>query len=538
MRTKMLGALALAVLVSSACRVDEQGSGAPPAASVAEHPPAARVEPAASAPSGSQKTASSVSSTSPKTESPRTESPKTADAPPASSRLKLVRSEDAELGPVSRGTFTVFEDRRAGSGRTIDLAVVVLHARREPRLPDPVFYLAGGPGQDATTVAATWANEEIRERRDLVLVSQRGTGGSQRLACELGGTREGDTQSALGPMFVAAEFQACLAELSQRADLRLYSTPIAMDDLDDVRRALGYEKIDLVAGSYGTRAALVYMRQHGDAVRCAILEGVAPIAFTNPLYHAREAQRALDAVFAECAGDPECSRRFPALEARFASILAQLAEASVPVEVEDPDNGERVTVRLSRDAFAEALRVMLYYLPTNREVPLLIDRAAEGDFAPFARAGIAANRGLRRNLSYGMLLCVTCAEDVARIDEASIVRETADTFLGDRRVRDQQAACAFWPRSALPADYAEPVTADVPTLVISGTEDPVTSPFWGAEAASHLPRALHLVIPGAHGIDDPCVASVRRAFLDRPEIETLDTSCVAGVRLPPFDLAR
>src|SRR6185436_7228394 len=226
-------------------------------------------------------------------------------------RLRLVTSDDLRLGRISRGTYTVFENRAAKSGHTLDLTVVVLHARSAEPAPDPVFFLAGGPGQDASTLVEQWVDAPMREERDVVLVSQRGTGGSMRLGCSYGdGT---DLQSYLGPMFTADVFRACLTELAARADLTQYSTCTAMDDLDEVRAALGYEEIDLYGGSYGTRAALVYMRQHPRTVRCAILEGVAPIAFTNPLFHAREAQSALELIFAECDGTPACHEAFPDL---------------------------------------------------------------------------------------------------------------------------------------------------------------------------------------------------------------------------------
>jgi len=449
-------------------------------------------------------------------------------------RLHLVTSDDPRLGRISRGTYTVFEDRAAASGRTLDLAVVVLHARAAEPAPDPIFYLAGGPGQDATTLVDAWIDASLREERDVVLVSQRGTGGSLRLDCAYGD--ESDLQSYLGPMFPADVFRACLADLAQRADLTQYSTCSAMDDLDQVRSALGYAKIDLYGGSYGTRAALVYLRQHPETVRCAILEGVAPIAFTNPLYHAREAQTALELVFDECDGTPACHEAIPDPRGDLASVLARLAAEPATVSVSHPDTGERVAVRLTRADFAEGLRVLLYYLPNSRRVPWLVHRAAAGDLEPFASAAIASNRALRSLVAYGMLLCVTCAEDVARIDPDSIASATDGTFLGSDRVRQQMAVCAFWPKSELPDGFDEPVRADVPTLVLSGTIDPVTSPRWGAEAARYLPRALHVVAPGAHGLDDPCIDSMRQAFLDAPDVEALDTGCVGAMRLPPFAL--
>src|SRR5262245_3612248 len=144
-----------------------------------------------------------------------------AAAPTPAERLKLVTRDDARLGRIARGTFTVFENRAAASGRTLELDVVVLHARSAAPAPDPLFFLAGGPGQDATTLVEQWVDEPMREEHDVVLVSQRGTGGSMRLDCDPG--NDADLQGYLGPMFPADRFRDCLAELSARADLTQYS---------------------------------------------------------------------------------------------------------------------------------------------------------------------------------------------------------------------------------------------------------------------------------------------------------------------------
>jgi pimeloyl-ACP methyl ester carboxylesterase len=465
---------------------------------------------------------------------PATRTGAIAPAATGSERLRLFYESDPRRGAISRGTFTVWEDRAAAEGRTLDLAVVVLHARSHALRADPIFFLAGGPGRDATTLVDGWIDAPMRDERDVVLVSQRGTGGAHRLGCA--GGEHADLQSYLGPMFREDVFRACLTQLSARADLTQYSTSIAMDDLDEVREALGYEKINLYGTSYGTRAALVYMRQHPERVRSAILEGVAPIAFTSPLRDAREAQTALDAILEECESTPGCHEAFPELRAELAAVLARLSVEPVSVSIAHPDSGASVDVRLDRADFAEALRVLMYYLPTSRRVPLLVHRAAQGDFRPFASAAIESNRRLRQRLAHGLFLCVTCSEDVAGIDPSSVARETAGTFLGDDRVRQRMAVCSFWPKSSLPDDFASPVAVDVPTLILSGTLDPVTSPRCGAEAARHLANARHVVVPGAHGLRDPCVASLRLAFLAEPDPSALDTSCVAAVQLPPFDL--
>ena len=453
-------------------------------------------------------------------------------APPVFELQRCLHQASGE--EVLCGKFPVYENRAAGTGRRIELQVVVLPARSATPAPDPLFYLAGGPGQGATQVVGSYLDSWIREERDIVFVDQRGTGRSHPLRCAVGGG-DADLQSYLEPIFREEVFRPCLESLQEEADLRRYTTPVAMDDLNAVREALGYEQINLAGGSYGTRACLVYLRRHPETVRSVILNGVAPVSFLNPLYHARSAQDALDLLFDECAADPACARAFPNVREEFQAVLARLGEEPARVELRTGDGGA-VTLLLSRDAFAEALRVLMYSSPRNRRVPLLIHRAYEGDFRPFARLGLQTNRALRDMLSFGMLLCVTCSEDLPRIEEDAIERETAGTFLGDGRVRGQRAVCAWWPRGEVPDDYGEPVVSDVPVLLLSGTLDPVTPPAWGEEAARHLSNSLHLVVPGAHGVGGPCLESIQRAFLRTASVADLDTTCVARLQPSPFVL--
>jgi pimeloyl-ACP methyl ester carboxylesterase len=430
------------------------------------------------------------------------------------------------------GRYTVFENRDARSGRTIDLNIIVLPAQNGDPLPDPVFYLTGGPGLAATKVAAGQRRAWYGDKRDIVLVDQRGTGKSNGLDCAVVSDKN-DLQGYLDPAFRVEVFEPCRHELEKIADLTQYTTPIAMDDLNEVRGALGYDKINLRGGSYGTRAALVYMRRHPETVRTAILNGVAPIAFRNPLYHAYEAQRALELTFEECAADEACHAAFPNLQQEFDAIISRLDAEAARVPFTDEGTGA-VELEMTRYAFAEALRTTLYYMPGARNVPLLIHKAYEGDYEFFVDIGMQSNRGIVDILQFGMLLSVTCPEDLARIDPDEIPALTAGTFMRDDRVRNQLAACAVWPEGLVSDDYGEPVSVNVPTLVLSGTNDPVTSVRWGEEAASHLPNSLHVIAPGAHGVGGPCITFIQAQFLDTASVENIDAACVAEMTLPPF----
>jgi len=447
-------------------------------------------------------------------------------------RLRLRNALEKNSGlPLRFGTYTVYEDRDAQAGRTIDLEVFVLAATGPNPRPDPIFYLVGGPGQAATGTFRRMIGSWMNEDRDIVLVSQRGTGRSNGLDCDVVGNDE-NLQSYLEVLFRPGLFEQCRDQLARRADLTKYTTPIAMDDLNEVRAALGYGRINLVGGSYGTRAALVYLRRHPETVRSAILMGVAPVSFTNPLYHAREGQRALDMIFADCAADPDCHAAFGDLTREFEDVLERLNDAPAEVTVRNPVTGEPVSLTLSRDAFAEALRLIMYY--DNTDVPLLIHRAFEGDYDAIANRGLTSNRAIRNMLAFGMLMCVTCSEDIPRIDLDDIPRLTDGTFLGNGRVRRQMEVCEIWPRGDVPADYAEPVSVDVPVLLLSGEYDPVTPPRWGEQAARHLPRSRHVVVPTTHSFGSSCIDQIMRNVLDRGSVEGLDTSCVEHMSRPRF----
>ena len=452
------------------------------------------------------------------------------------SRLVLETEKNEETGAkVSRGTFAVFEDREAQEGRMIHLDVVVLHATGLDVKPDPVFVFAGGPGANVSGYDGGYAKSWIREERDIVLVSQRGTGGDNRLDCRLTAPDD-DLQAYFDPLFRTDTFRICLEELKEKYDLTKYSTCMAADDYNEVRLALGYDKINLTGGSYGTRMAFVYMRRHPETVRAALLNGVAPIAFKNPLFHAPGFHQAVRLLMAECANDPECYAAFPNLEEEYETILAQLEHEPAVVHVTHPLTKEQVPIRLSREAFVEALRTMMY--SNNRQVPYLIHQAFEGDFAPFAQAGLRSNWSIHRLLALGMLLCVTCAEDLDRITEEEIVEIAVGTDMGDGRVRRQKAVCEFWPRSEIPDNYGEPVSVDVPVLLISGNLDPVTPPRWGEEVARIMPNSVHLVSPGAHGVGNPCLRDIQKQFLEKGTGEGLDTSCVETLKAGRFRIPK
>ena len=458
---------------------------------------------------------------------------------------KTIALTDCEVkgieGKLKCGTLEVFENRATKKGRMISLNVVVYPATGDKREPDPLFYFAGGPGsaatEDALGIAPAFA--KIREHRDLVFVDQRGTGRSHPLDCEF--YNPADQQSYLGYFFPLEDVRKCRAELETKADLKLYTTTIAMDDIDEVRAALGYEKINLFGGSYGTRAALTYLKRYPQRVRTAVLQGVSPTNQFLPGDFPAANERALQGVLAECAADEACNKAFPNLKEETKSVLAQLIKGPVEVELQKPNSTETFKVKLSRDLAAEAIRYMLYNPVPATRVPVTLHLAAQGNFVPLAQQALFYRKNLVGTGSNGMYLSITCAEDLPWIKPGEGERLAANTFLGDYRLRQQREACALWPRADVERDYTEPVRADVPVLIFTGEWDPVTPPANGDSVAKTLTNSLHLVVPdGAHGLGglegSDCIIHVMAEFIERGTLKGIDTSCVKSVRRKGFVL--
>ena len=428
----------------------------------------------------------------------------------------------AELAGKARcGTVAVPEDRAAPGKRTIGLNLIVIPASG-PRTQPPLFDLEGGPSVADTKNVLFYLTDgaAYHASRDVVLVDQRGTGGSNGLKCpELDAA-----EAAYRPMYPVPAVRRCRAALEKRADLRFYTTTESVADLDAVRAALGYDRIDLFALSYGTLFALRYMATYPGTVRAAVLLSAAPPSSMPPRHHAEAAERALELLFAQCRADPACAKAF------------------------DPDRDlDRALARLatvpgapSRDVFMEKLRAQMYTPAGARSIPFLVHAAARGDLEPF----LAATRSRGPSLFHeGMYLSVTCAEAFALFDYAPAAAKGRRTRFGDYRLRRQHAACREWPKGKVPAGFLDLPRTDAQVLILSGPLDPVTPPEWGADIARALPNARQVVIPemahifdGLSGIDT-CFDPMVLRFYASGDVKSLDASCVAGMAPPPFKTA-
>lgn len=434
------------------------------------------------------------------------------------------------------------EDPARPDGRRIGLSVARVPALSRRHAPDPLFILAGGPGLGAGTfyssVAPAFAR--IQRERDLILVDQRGTGRSAPLPCAFSEQQLWDADEAA----TATLMRQCRDQLAQHHDLALYTTSVAVQDLDAVRAALGYDTINLYGSSYGTRVAQHYARRFPARTRALILDGVVPPARilgpTTPL----DAEQVLQDIFARCAGEPACHERFGDLQRDYLALRWQLARQPVELTLAHPRSGERVTLSFTTQVLAGVLRLASYSAAQAALLPVMLAMAhRDGRFEPLATQYLLSTAGYDAVLAYGMHNSVVCAEDVPYFDDTPAQRQAlAGTFLGTSQLDSLRSLCADWPRGVMDEDLHQPLHSDAPALLLSGTADPVTPAAFGDEAAQGFGAVLHLKLPGqGHGqLGQPCMDRVMAQFLAqaRPgQVPRLDTGCIERIQPPPFFLS-
>jgi pimeloyl-ACP methyl ester carboxylesterase len=427
------------------------------------------------------------------------------------------------------------EDRAQPKGRKISLKVAVVAALDRRAAADPLFILAGGPGQAATDFYATVAPafQRVQRERDIVLVDQRGTGESNALNCPF---PDDDESVELSPAQLRAHAAACLASL--QADPRFYTTSVAVQDLDAVRAALGYERINLYGVSYGTRVAQHYLRRFPDHARALILDGVVPPDAVLAVDGSINAQRTLELIFARCRADAACHAAFTDPQTQFDSLRMRLAKSPTSVSLPDPDTGVITPLDLRLTHLQIATRLLSYAPERAALLPLILDQAAaHSNYVPLAAQAVIMSKRYADVIAYGMHNAVVCTEDVpfiqpAKVDRAALTR----SYLGTAQLDGLVEVCRGWPRGVLDADFRSELKSDRPVLLLSGAADPVTPPAYAERAAYGLPNSKQVVLAGqGHGqLATGCVPRLMARFLDAGDAKGFDTSCTSGVAPQPF----
>jgi pimeloyl-ACP methyl ester carboxylesterase len=395
------------------------------------------------------------------------------------------------------GDIPVPENYGEPGGRRIALHAVVLGGGNRGERREPIFVLAGGPGQAATTLTkgASGIFRSVRRTRDIVLIDQRGTGGANRLDCA----------RAPRSLLVPADVGGCVARLSHDAALQYYGTDSFLEDLEGARKALGYDRIVLFGLSYGTRAAYAYARRYPESVHAVVLVGPAPVSMRLVDSVGEDGRRSLDAIVADCLTDQRCSQAFPNV-------------------VKD---AEHFRTSVSDPFRLLGLQTLQYSANTAVLIPTLLKSAAAGDFSPLD----SAVAGLREEylhqpaaqLALGLHLTIVCGEELLG---------APDTISALRAEYAQ--ACRGWPAAPVAANFHEPVRLSTPALLLVGEWDPVTSPRLARAAADQFSPSHLVVFPKTgHAVPafEGCAGALVAGFLEGGAI---DDSCTAALGRPPY----
>jgi pimeloyl-ACP methyl ester carboxylesterase len=443
-------------------------------------------------------------------------------------------STTQSAGLVSESKCLIFERAENPAdpdGRQIPLQVMVIPSLKSNSLADPLLILAGGPGQAATEMASLGLIfGKIRQDRDIVLLDQRGTGKLSPMRCSTTPDQISDLSLDNLLQVQTDLLNTCLLEMD--ASPQYYTTDIAIQDLEALRKYLGYEKFNLWGASYGTRVALAFLQAYPNSVRTTVIDGVAPSSMSLPLYIERDASRALDMIFEDCAAEPACSVHFPKLRQHFDELGKNLTTQQT-LSLQDPVSNEPVTLSVDVDWLHASLRSPLYSRVAQRLVPFIIEQAYEGNFAPLL--SVSAIEG---DLNEAMFLSVVCSEDVAQISPFEMSQERAKPYtLKSRHLNIPiLEACKQWPKRALDKAYFEPTISDKPVLIFSGASDPVTPPSWGDSVMLGLSNSRHLVVEGfAHNtLGSNCTIDIITDFINTADSTKLDATCLSNIKRRPF----
>jgi pimeloyl-ACP methyl ester carboxylesterase len=434
------------------------------------------------------------------------------------------------------GTLTVPENPDQPNGRKIDLFIARVPAISLNKAPDPLFLIAGGPGTSAVDLYTSSASpfDRVRRDRDIILLDQRGTGRSHRLDCHYNQNLfEKFDEIEVGP-----ENVKCRDDLAKSSDLKQYTTSIAVKDIEAARIALGYQRINLYGGSYGTRVAQHYARRYPAATRTLILDGVIyPETVLGPDI-AIDAERALERILKRCRDDVPCARAFRDPYADYHDLRERLTANPAHATVADAATGRPIDFDFTAKHLSAVLRFASYNDDQAALLPLSLFLAAhEQNFTPLANQFRVFARSLDEAFAYGMHNAVACSEDTPLIDVQKLDRVALDrTHMGAGQVQELVKACADWPKGVVDADLHAPLHSDAAALLLSGADDPVTPPEYATRAQRGFADSRHVIVAGhGHGqLTAPCVDRIIARFIAAGTAKGLDASCTEKLAPMPF----
>ena len=434
------------------------------------------------------------------------------------------------------GTFERLENPADPNSPLIELFVAVVPALNLEPEPDPFVPIAGGPGQASSEFYAAYSGafEMVRRNRDIVLLDQRGTGKSAAMDCE---TDEEIIEGVFSREQTIADTEACLEQLPH--DPRFFTTSVAVRDLEALREALGYPQLNLYGVSYGTRVAQHFLRRYPESTRTVILDGVVPPQMALGPGIAVEAQNALEAIFDRCAESEDCAAAFPDIREEFGTLHAALADEPVVITLPNPLSGIPEEIRFGRQEMAAALRLLSYHPNSVAIMPMLINEAIEGNFAPLAAQYMMIAESMSDALNLGMHNAVVCTEDAPFFARENVERDALDaTYIGPVQLDALEAICSVWPAGILDDQFRTPLSTDVPVLLLSGEADPITPPRYAELAAVDFSNARLLTgHKQGHGLAPRgCMPDVIAEFVETADPQSLEVDCLERLFAMPFFL--
>ena len=433
-------------------------------------------------------------------------------------------------------TLEVPENWDDASSRKIKLAVALVPSRSPKPKPDPVFILAGGPGQSAREswrmMAGTF--RAVLAERHVVLLDQRGTGASNRFDCP---TPENIDPliTTIDPEQAAALARACIDAVKDTHDVRYYSTEDAARDLDHVRQALGAPQLNLVGISYGTRVGQIYARRYPDRVRSLLLDSVIPNELILGTEHSINLEDVLKVQLGRCRDDAECGKQFGDPYATLRELAAQLRANPRMAPGRDPRSGQAEEQPLTPGSLMAIARMYMYSSETAGLLPLTLAEAKAGRFEPLLAQAAMMSEDMGAQIATGVNWSVVCAEDAAHFAPRP---QDDELLMGQDFIVTTINWCKEWPRREVPADFHQPMSGDTPTLILSGEFDPVTPPRYGDQVVANLPNGRHLVVPGqGHSVmGRGCGPKLVDAFIDSADAKALEADCLKEQTPAPFFL--
>jgi len=447
-----------------------------------------------------------------------------------------ILENDSKPDRTLSGQILVYEDNITNIGRKINLYIEVLPAVQSQKKAAPIFILMGGPGQASSNLVSFFSSifERINETCDLIFIDQRGTGKSNPLKLLI----EHDSLQDYfeDPFMSDLLLKSSLDSLSKMNSLEFYGTTNATLDIEKVRIAMGYDKVNLYGTSYGTRVALSYINTFPENVRTATLKGLVPTSLIIPVHFANDSQRSFELLMDACNKDQYCKSKYPKFEKEFKEFLN--ISFPIKVEIQDPETKIVESVEIEKTLVVKTLRSLLTVPTLTQQIPFLITEANRMNYLPLAELIFKINKSYANGLYDAMMLCVICNEDYPKLIRQPL-EDTKSTFLQNVWVDRVINACEIWNAEKREINIIKPENHEIPVLLISGGRDSATPPKYGDEVLDKFPNGKHIVVEQAgHSFDRMlgCVENVINDFVITGNNSQLNTNCINIIKYPEFKL--